>query len=57
MSAVEAAAFESEPFADAALAVRGWDDAGKIDGDRVDGLEIPPVEHWEYLLVAPGLRR
>jgi [1-hydroxy-2-(trimethylamino)ethyl]phosphonate dioxygenase len=57
MSAVEAAAFESEPFAAAALAVRGWDDAGKIDGDRVDGLEIPPVEHWEYLLVAPGLRR
>jgi len=52
MSADEAAAFEAEPFATSALAVRGWDDDGKVDG-----LEIPPVDHWRPLLDAPELRR
>ena len=52
MSADEAAAFEAEPFAEAALAVRGWDDEGKVAG-----LEIPPVDYWRPLLADPGLRR
>lgn len=52
MSDEEAASFESEPYADAALAVRGWD-----DGAKVVGLEIPPVEYWRPLLEDPALRR
>ena len=52
MSAIEAEAFEAEPFAEAALAVRGWDDEGKVAG-----VEIPSVEYWRPLLEDPGLRR
>ena len=48
----EAEAFEAEPFALAALAVRGWDDGGKVAG-----VEIPSVEYWRPLLEDPGLRR
>ena len=52
MSAIEAKAFEAEPFAAAALAVRGWDDGGKVPG-----VKIPSVEYWRPLLEDPGLRR
>ncbi len=52
MSAGEAAAFEAEPYAGAALAVRGWDDGGKVRD-----LEIPPVGHWRPLLDTTELRR
>lgn len=57
MSADEAATFEAEPFAGAALAVRGWDDGGKVAGEAADGLEVPPVDYWRPLLVDPELRR
>ncbi len=60
MSADEAAAFEAEPFAAQALAVRDWDDGGKRAGtgfDGLEGLEVPPVDHWRWLLDAPELRR
>lgn len=39
MDAGEAAAFEAEPYRDAALALRRFDDAGKIPGRSVPGLE------------------
>jgi gamma-butyrobetaine dioxygenase len=52
MSDDEAAAFEAEPFAVAALAVRAWDDGGKVDG-----LDIPAVDHWRPLLDDPEFRR
>ena len=52
MSAIEAEAFEAEPFALSALAIRGWDDGGKVAG-----VEIPSVEYWRPLLEDPGLRR
>jgi phosphonate degradation associated HDIG domain protein len=43
--ASEAAAFEAHPgFADA-VALRGWDDRGKVDGLRVE-----PLEHYRPLL-------
>lgn len=60
MSADEAAAFEAEPFAAQALAVRDWDDGGKRAGtgfEGLEGLEVPPVDHWRWLLDAPELRR
>ncbi len=57
MSAAEAEAFEAEQFADAALAVRGWDDGGKQDGERASRVDVPSVEHWLPLLEDPGLRR
>ena len=57
MSADEAAVFEAEPHAGAALAVRGWDDGGKLAGDAAGGLVIPPVDHWRPLLDDLGLRR
>jgi len=52
MSTAEASAFEAEPFAEAALAVRRWDDGGKVAG-----LETPPVDYWRPLLDDPCLRR
>ena len=52
MSAIEAEAFDAEPFALSALAGRGWDDGGKVAG-----VEIPSVEYWRPLLEDPGLRR
>jgi phosphonate degradation associated HDIG domain protein len=43
--AEEIAAFERNPgFADA-VALRGWDDGGKVDG-----LPVPPLEHYRPLL-------
>lgn len=38
LTGAEAAAFSSEPYAEAALRVRRWDDAGKVAGRRVPGL-------------------
>jgi phosphonate degradation associated HDIG domain protein len=38
MSAVEVAAFEARPRWDDAVALRRWDDAGKVDGAAVPGL-------------------
>ena len=52
MSAAEAEAFEAEPFAAAALAVRSFDDRGKVAG-----LEIPALDGWRPLLDAPEFRR
>ena len=57
MSVDEAAAFEAEPFAGDALAVRGWDDGGKVAEDGATGLLIPTVDHWRPFLADPGLRR
>jgi len=39
MDTGQAAAFEAEPFAEQALALRTWDDSGKVAGLRVHALE------------------
>lgn len=45
MSADEVADFESAPGHDDAVRLRGWDDAGKVDG-----LEVLPFEEYRPLL-------
>jgi gamma-butyrobetaine dioxygenase len=45
MSADEAEIFEAESYADGALAVRSWDDGGKVDG-----LDVPSLFAWQTLL-------
>lgn len=45
MSAAEVAAFEADPAAEAAIALRRWDDAGKIDG-----LAVATVPRYRELL-------
>ena len=52
MSTDEAEAFEAEPYADGALAVRAWDDAGKVDG-----LDVPSLAAWQTLLEDPRFHR
>ena len=52
MSTDEAEAFEAEPYADGALAVRSWDDGGKVDG-----LDVPPLAAWQTLLEDPRFHR
>ena len=52
MSTDEAEAFEAEPHADGALAVRSWDDGGKVDG-----LDVPPLAAWQTLLEDPRFQR
>ncbi len=52
MTAVQAAAFEAEPYFDDALAVRSWDDAGKQSG-----LDVPGLDSYERLLGDPFLLR
>lgn len=42
MSAAEVRAFERSPHAEAAVALRRWDDAAKVPG-----LETPPLEEFE----------
>ena len=51
MSAAEAREFEAEPFAQDALALRSFDDGGKVAG-----LEIPALDEWRPLLDSPGFR-
>ena len=46
-----AEAFEAEPFAQDALALRSFDDGGKVAG-----LEIPALDEWRPLLDSPGFR-
>jgi phosphonate degradation associated HDIG domain protein len=51
MSAGEATSFEQTPaFADA-VALRGWDDGGKVDG-----LEVAPIDRYVPLLAALSSR-
>jgi phosphonate degradation associated HDIG domain protein len=45
LAASEIAAFEAHPSFEDAVALRGWDDLGKVDG-----LEVPPLEHYRELL-------
>ncbi|MCU1351177.1 MAG: putative phosphohydrolase [Acidimicrobiales bacterium] len=45
MAATEIAVFEAHPGFTGAVALRGWDDEGKVDG-----LAVPPVEHYRPLL-------
>jgi len=45
MTADEVAAFELNPSFDAAVALRRWDDGGKIDG-----LPVPPLADYRELL-------
>ena len=45
MTEAEAAAFEADPHVEPALAVRRWDDLGKIEGR-----EVPPVESYRAML-------
>ena len=45
MSAAEVAAFRDQPFFEEAVAVRRWDDVGKVKD-----MEIPPVEAYRPLL-------
>ena len=52
MSTDEAEAFEAEPHADGALAVRSWDDGGKVDG-----LDVLPLAAWRTLLEDPRFHR
>ena len=52
MSTDEAEAFEAEPHADGALAVRSWDDAGKVEG-----LDVPSLAAWQTLLEDPRFHR
>ena len=52
MSTAEAEAFAAEPFAADALAVRSFDDGGKVAG-----LEIPALGGWRPLLDAAEFRR
>lgn len=47
MDAEEAAAFAARPGAEAAVALRGWDDEGKV----LD-LEVAPLEGYRVLLTA-----
>ena len=51
MSAAEAREFEAEPFAQDALALRSFDDGGKVAG-----LDIPVLEAWQPLLDSPEFR-
>ena len=51
MSAAEAREFEAEPFAQDALALRSFDDGGKVAG-----LDIPALDEWRPLLDSPGFR-
>jgi gamma-butyrobetaine dioxygenase len=51
MSAAEAREFEAEPFAQDALALRSFDDGGKVAG-----LDIPALDEWRPLLESPGFR-
>ncbi|MHB8470746.1 MAG: metal-dependent phosphohydrolase, partial [Gaiellaceae bacterium] len=50
-SAAEVAEFETSPYADDAVRLRRWDDAGKVAG-----LETPELEHYRPVLEA-ALRR
>jgi predicted HD phosphohydrolase len=45
LSASEIAAFEAHPGFDDAVAVREWDDLGKVDG-----LVVAPLDHYRSLL-------
>lgn len=45
MTDAEAVAFEANPHFEPALAVRRWDDLGKVEGR-----EVPPVESYRSLL-------
>lgn len=47
MDASEVAAFESEPHADAAIALRRWDDAGKVTG-----LDVRELADYRTLLAS-----
>lgn len=44
MSPAEAAAFEADPHAEQALALRRWDEAAKVPG-----LETPPLAYFRHL--------
>jgi [1-hydroxy-2-(trimethylamino)ethyl]phosphonate dioxygenase len=46
-SAAEVAAFEASPYADDAVRLRRYDDAGKVEG-----LETPDLEHYRPVLQA-----
>ena len=48
MSLDERVAFEGEPHQIDAVGLRGWDDAGKIEG----GLDIAPFESYLDLLAS-----
>jgi len=52
MSAPEAGEFEAEPFARDALALRSFDDGGKVAG-----LDIPALEAWFPLLDSQEFRQ
>ena len=52
MDADQATGFEAEPFAEQAVAVRAWDDSGKVTG-----LEVPDLEDYRELLDNPSLHR
>lgn len=45
MSSDEVVAFEANPGFEGAVALRGWDDGGKVDG-----LEVPDLDHYRPLL-------
>ena len=48
MSAAEAAHFAAEPFADAAVRLRHWDDQGKVAGLKTEPLDeyLGLIERW-----------
>ena len=50
MSAQEATRFALEPFMDAALRLRRWDDRGKVAG-----IEVPPLSDYRERML--GLKR
>ncbi len=51
MAPDEAAQFAASPAAAAAVALRGWDDAGKVDG-----AEVPSLDDYRPLLESLALR-
>lgn len=52
MNATERAAFEAEPDADDALVLRRADEAAKVDGR-----DVPGLDHWEAILRRVALTR
>jgi phosphonate degradation associated HDIG domain protein len=52
LPASEVASFAAHPSFEDAVALRGWDDCGKVEG-----LDVPPLEHYRELLERVAVTR